>query len=154
MTALYRRSYRVQWADLDAIGHLRNSAYLDYAVDTRFSYLAEQGFTAADFTAAGLGPVVLLDEIRYRRELRFQEDFTVTFILAGLSADGSRMRLHNRFYRADGSLSAAVTSEGLWFDLRERRRIVPPEKLLAILHGMERTEDFAEIVGPPEIPEG
>src|SRR6185436_20451511 len=91
MTLPFRRAYRVQWADLDAIGHLRNSAYLDYAVDTRFSYLAEQGFTAADFAAAGIGPVVLLDEIRYRRELRFQEDFTVTFALAGLSADGSRL---------------------------------------------------------------
>ncbi len=150
----YRRTYRVQWADLDAIGHLRNSAYLDYAVDTRFACLADHGFSASDFAAAGIGPVVLLDEMRYRRELRFQEEFSVTVELAGLSADSTRMRLHNRFYRADGKFAASLTSEGIWFHLTERRRIVPPQKLLAALRGMDRTNDFAEILGPPEMPEG
>ena len=110
--------------------------------------------TAADFAAAGIGPVVLRDEILYRRELRFQDEFTLSVALAGLSEDGSRLRLHNRIYRADGSFAASITSDGIWFDLRQRRRVAPPERLLAVLHAMERTEPFAILTGPPEMPEG
>lgn len=61
----YRRHYRVAWADLDANGHVANTAFLDYATETRLSCFAEHGFTARDFAAAGFGPVVLRDVVHY-----------------------------------------------------------------------------------------
>ncbi len=145
----YRRHYRVAWADLDANGHMANTAFLDYAVETRLGCFAERGFTAGDFAAAGFGPVVQRDVVHYYKELRFQEEFSVTFQLAGFSEDRQRMRVYNEFFRHDGALAATVRSDGVWFDLNERRPRRPPEPLIHLLETMERTDDFALLTGPP-----
>lgn len=145
----YRRHYRVQWADLDANGHVANTAFLDYATETRLSCFAERGFTARDFVAADFGPVVLRDVVHYYKELRFQEEFSVTFQLAGFSEDRRRMRVYNEFFRHDGALAATICSDGVWFDLGERRPRRPPDALIHLLETMERTDDFELLTGPP-----
>lgn len=141
----YRREFRVSWADLDANAHMANRAFLDCATETRLSYLAEHGFAQKDFAAAGVGPVTLHDDIVYRKELRHGEEFTVNVLLAGINADGSRFRIRNEFFAADGTIVASVTTDGIWFDLRARRRGDPPEPLLAALKSIEHSADFLEI---------
>lgn len=141
----YGRKFRVSWADLDANSHMANTAFLDSATETRLSYMAEQGFAQKDFAAAGVGPVTLHDDIVYRKELRHGEEFTVNILLAGINADGSRFRIRNEFFGADGTIVASVTTDGIWFDLRARRRGAPPEPLLAALKSIGRSADFLEI---------
>ena len=60
------------------------------------------------------------------------------------SKDGRKMRIRNRFFR-QGELCASVDSFVLWFDIRERKNITPPEELLRIWNAVERTEDFEEL---------
>lgn len=144
----FRKTFRVRWADVDLNGHMRNTAYIEYAIEARLAYLAERGVDAQALAAAGVGPVAQRDELTYRKELRFQEPFTVTVELAGLSEDGSRARFYNEFRRADGALAATVVSEGVWLDLRRRKPTPLPEALNRVLEGMPRTADF-EILGGP-----
>jgi acyl-CoA thioester hydrolase len=138
-------TYTVTWSDLDANVHLRNTGYLDYAAQTRFVYLAGQGFTPAEFRTAGIGPVVFSEEIRYLRELRFLEEFSVTIELGGINAEGSKFILVNRFLKKDGTLSAEVVTRGAWFDLRERKVTVPPQALTDAMLGLPRTEPFEQL---------
>ena len=137
-----RYPYTVAWSDLDANVHLRNTGYLDYAAQTRFLYLAEQGFTPAEFKTAGIGPVVFSEEIRYLRELRFLEEFSVTIELGGIHPEGSKFILVNRFLKTDGTVSAEVCTRGAWFDLRERRVTVPPPALTDAMLRLPRAEAF------------
>lgn len=133
----------VGWAQLDANGHMANTAYLDTVVDTRFAFFASQGFPAPAFAQNGIGPVARKDEVEYFKELRFQQSYTVNFRMGALSEDGSRFRLVNEIHRGDGQLAARITTSGGWFDLAARKLVAPPEGLAAALRALEKTEDFA-----------
>ena len=119
----YQASFTVRWGDLDANGHMANTAYLDTCVDVRFGYFAQRGITEAEMRKYQIGPVVRRDEVDYYRELRFLEPFTVDMVLAGLSDDASRFSIQNRFLRGDGKLVARVVSTGGWLDLGARRLV-------------------------------
>jgi acyl-CoA thioester hydrolase len=100
----------------------------------------------SEFARLQLGPVVMRDQIDYFRECRLLDEITVTLALAGLSEDASRMILRNEFFRGD-ILCARVNSTAGWFDLRQRKLVVPPPELAALLRTLSRSEDFAELPG-------
>ena len=54
----YLKRLQVSWADLDANGHMANTAYLAKAADVRMSFFEEHGFPWAEFVRAGIGPVI------------------------------------------------------------------------------------------------
>ncbi len=137
--------FTVVWGDLDANQHMRNTAYLDYAAQSRFLFLAAEGFPPGDFRRHRMGPVVLRDTVEYRRELHHLDAFTLTLELAGMSADGARFALANSFTNERGELVATVRSDGAWFALDARRVQPPPEALLAAMNAMPHAADFRVI---------
>jgi len=141
----FRRTLQVRWSDIDFLAHMKNTAYLDAAVDVRFLYFESCGLAARDFTSLGIGPVVQRDQAEYFRELRFLDLYTVTHEIAGSSDDFSRFMLRNEFYRPDGQLAARVTSTGGWLDLAKRRLIAPPPVVAAALAALVRTADWARL---------
>jgi acyl-CoA thioester hydrolase len=138
---MYERILTAGWGDMDYNGHMRNTAYLDKAADVRMMYFADRGFPMTEFARLQLGPVVRKDEVEYFREFHLLDEVRVTFSMAGLSEDASRMLLRNEFYR-NGTLAARVTSSAGWFDLRARKLIAPPANLTKPLRELGRTEDF------------
>lgn len=139
--------HTVSWAQLDSNGHMANTAYLDTVVDTRFAFFASQGFPASAFAKHRIGPVARKDEVEYFKELRFQQAYSVTFRIAGLSEDGSRFCIENEIHRDDGQLAARITTLGGWFDLAARKLVAPPAELAAALRALERTEEFEVLPG-------
>jgi acyl-CoA thioester hydrolase len=140
---------RARWADMDQNAHLANSAFLDMAVDVRMSFFLETGFPPTEFARRGFGPVIRRDEVDYLREVRLLEELTITLELAGMSENGSRFRMANNFYKADGQPCARLRTEGGWLDLANRRLAVPPPELLEIMNRIVRTDDF--VVLPPSV---
>jgi acyl-CoA thioester hydrolase len=143
----FSKTLYVGWGDLDANGHMRNTAYLDKAADVRMYYFAEHSFPSREFARVGIGPVVRKDEIEYFRELRLLDPVTVTLQVDALSPDGARFVLRNEFWR-DAELVARVTTTGGWLDLKARKLIAPPEKLRVLLETAPRTEDFRDLAVP------
>ena len=139
---VYQYQYTVSWSDLDANVHMRNTGYLDYAAQTRFLYLKESGFTPANFKEAGIGPVVFSEQIVYHKEFHFLENFSVTMELGGISEDGAKFIMVNRFHKADGTLAAEVITRGAWFNLAARRVTPPPQALNDALLRLPHTENF------------
>jgi acyl-CoA thioester hydrolase len=142
----FAKTLYVGWGDLDANGHMRNTAYLDKAADVRMYYFAEHGFPSREFARLAIGPVIRKDEIEYFRELHLLDAITVSLAVAALSQDGARFVLRNEFSR-DGELVARVTSTGGWLDLKSRKLVAPPEPLRALLKAAPRAESFREIDG-------
>jgi len=143
--AEFETSLEAGWSDIDLNGHMANTAYLAKAVDVRMRFFAAHDFSLRDFARLRIGPVVMSDELAYFREVHLLDALRATLALAGLADDGSRWRLRNEFYRADGALAARVTSVGGWLDLDARRLIAPPAPLGAMLAGLRRTADFAPL---------
>jgi acyl-CoA thioester hydrolase len=141
----FSKAYQVRWADLDTNGHMRNSAYDDYAADARLHLLAEHGFSHERLTELALGPVIMRQEARYYRELRLGEGFSVVVLLAGMSQDGSRWKIQHKVLKAGGEQAALLSVEGTWLDLLSRKVAAPPPDLLAISEGLERTPNFEEL---------
>src|SRR5262249_34831448 len=109
-----------RWPDMDFNQHMKNAAYLGASEDCRMRFLAERGFTMAEFKRNKLGPVVLEDRLSYRKELGLLETFRVELALAAITRDGRRMKVRNTFVReADGAVCAIVESVVLWLDLEK-----------------------------------
>ncbi len=132
------------WGDMDFNAHMRNTAYLDKSADLRMMYFADSGFPMTEFMRLRLGPVVKKDEVEYFKEFKLLDEIVVTMSLAGLSEDGSRMKLRNEFFRGE-VLAARVTSSAGWLDLATRKLTAPPPDLLACLRALDHSEDFAEL---------
>jgi acyl-CoA thioester hydrolase len=146
---MYTKTLYAGWADMDFNSHMKNTAYLDKTADVRQMFLIENGFPVEEFLRLRIGPVVMKDEVEYFKEVGLQQEITVTYALAGHAPDGSRFLLRHEIFRPDGNLSARVTSAGGWFNLDERKLIVPPSKLLSVMNSLEKTSDF--IVLPSSI---
>ena len=96
----------------------------------------------AEFVRLRIGPVIMKDEIEYHQEVGLLQEVTITLAIAGISEDGSRFLMRNEIIRQDGKLCARVTSAGGWLDLLGRKLVCPPEKLLAALKALTKTDDF------------
>jgi len=142
---MYEKTLCAGWSDMDFNSHMRNTAFLDKSADVRMMFFAERGFPVEEFSRLKLGPVVMKDEVEYRREVGLLQQIRVTLALAGLSADGSRFVLRNEVLAADGRLCAQVTSSGGWLDLVQRKLIAPPAALLAALQSLDRTGEFQDL---------
>ncbi|WP_330115063.1 thioesterase family protein [Pseudomonas sp. JS3066] len=143
---MYRKTLIAGWGDMDFNSHMRNTAYLDKSADVRMMYFSDRGFPMSEFCRLRLGPVVMKDEIEYFREFHLLDEMDISMRLSGLSEDGSRMMLRNEFYRGS-TLAARVTSTAGWFDLEQRKLVVPPPALLEALQALEESEDFRVLPG-------
>jgi len=140
---MYTKTFYAGWSDMDFNAHMRNTAYLDKVSDLRQSYLTENGYPIEEFLRLDVGPVVLKDEIEYFKEVRLQQEISLTYALAGQAPDGSRLRLRHEILRPSGLLCARITSEVSWISLSARRFTVPPVALMVVMERLEKTDDFA-----------
>jgi acyl-CoA thioester hydrolase len=138
----YVHKLTASWADMDFNAHMANTAYLNRAVDARMAFFTENGLPLAELMRLRVSWVVMKDEVEYRREIKWMEEISITVALAGLAPDGSRFKVRNDFFRADGQLAARVTSTGGFLDLDARKLVVPPVAVLTTYHAMPRTDDY------------
>lgn len=139
---MYEKTLYAGWGDMDFNGHMKNTAFLDKSGDVRMMFFAGAGFPMSEFMRLSVGPVVMKDELEYFKEIALLQEVKVTLSIAGLAEDGSRFLMRNEFLRGDGKPAARVTSAGGWLDLKARRLVAPPEKLLEALRLLPRTADF------------
>lgn len=143
----YERPFTVRWADCDANGHMRNTAYSEYTIEVRLAFLAEHGFGFDRFQEQRFGPVILREEIDYLHEVRLGEEVLVDLAASALSPDGARFKFTHEIRTARGKLAARVVIAGGWLDGEKRRLRVPPEELRRAMEEMPRAERFEEL--PP-----
>ena len=66
-------TYRTRWADMDPNGHMRHSAYADYAADQRLVLLADWGYDIKEFAKLRLGPILFREETKFIKEIHIGE---------------------------------------------------------------------------------
>lgn len=137
----FERRFVIGWGQADLNGHLRNSAYLDLATDTRMMFFADLGFPPEEFTRLRVGPVVLRDELDYTRELLLLDEVRVNVALLGSTPDLRRCRIRNEFFRGEEKVAQLVSLLG-WLDLTARKLTLPPPPLAQVLRGMPQAGEF------------
>jgi acyl-CoA thioester hydrolase len=145
MTSPFVRRFVVRWSDADANGHLRNTAFSEFATDTRVALFAALGYDWTRLQAAHLGPVLFREEIEYRREAAIGEEVLVDALASGLAPDGSRWAIVHRLWKPDGTEMAKVKVVGSFIDLEARRATAPPKDLADAMRTMARSDPFEEL---------
>jgi len=115
----------VRGYETDALGHLNQNVYLQYAEHARWCVLQAAGLGQAELVAKGVGPVVLETTIRYLRELRAGDEVEVTCAFEW--GEGKTFRMAQTIRKQDGTVSAELTLTGGLLDLRERRLVADPQ---------------------------
>jgi len=143
--SVFEREFEAGWRDIDLNGHVANTTYIEYAVDTRVAFFDSCGFAPQNFLSYGFGPVIRSDFVEYFREILMLEKVVVTMENGGFASDGSRFRVVNSIYKTGRTLAARVTSVGGWLSLKERKLIEPPDVIKNAWLELPRTEDFEEL---------
>lgn len=144
MSKSFSHSFDIRWADLDPNGHMRHTAYMDYAAQARVGFLAADGFTMERFQQLHIGPVLLYEETQYLREVRANQRIAVTTEVSGLSPNRKHWRIRHRILNQDGELACVVNVQGAWLDLVARKIVTPPAELLQAMEQAPRTGDYSE----------
>jgi len=128
MSAPYIQRFRVRYSDLDTNGHVANTSYLKYSLDTRAGHLFANGLTARILRESGFGSIVFREEITYLKELHVPEKIEVHYWARSLHEDGIRFELCTEIHRQDDELAARIDIQGGWMNLSKRRLEKPPKQ--------------------------
>ncbi|MFD9394214.1 acyl-CoA thioesterase [Streptomyces sp. NPDC060000] len=115
----------VRGYETDVQGHLNQSVYINYAEHARWSLLQAAGISQAGLVAKGVGPVALETTIRYQRELLAGDEVDVTCVFEW--GGGKTFRIEQTIRKADGTVSAQLSSVGGLLDLEKRRMVTNPQ---------------------------
>jgi acyl-CoA thioester hydrolase len=133
---LYSHLYIVRWSDLDANGHMKNTAYVEAGMQVRLAFFAENGFPFTEFQKQGFGPVIFHEDITYLKEIHMLETIRTTFHCSKLSDDGGRFTIVNMLFKEGDVKAAEIITDGAWFDLKTRKLIPPPAKLHELMRSI------------------
>lgn len=135
--------FTARWADVDANGHLRHSAYADYCTHARMELLEKIGLTGAVLQKLAIMPVLFREELVYKRELVLGESARIHTALYAARADGTRWGIAHQIIKVDHRLACLVKVEGAWIDLRTRKLGVLRGKYADLLLALPKSPDFS-----------
>lgn len=133
---------QAMWSMIDINGHLRHSAYADFAAQARVNILNEKNVTA-DLQKLKIGPVIFREELIYFKEIRLNEWVEVSCELMKCREDASRYSLQSVVYRkSDGVKAAEINIDGAWLDLTQRKLTTIPAEMIKTFMTIPKANGF------------
>lgn len=129
---LFEKEFEISWADVDMNAHVRHSVYLDWGADVRLAFFSEKGFPMKRWAAYGGAPVLLEQNIKYHREVFFQERVKVNLLLQKPSPDPRFFFGVHEVFKMDGTKAATITLTVAYMDVKLRKLAPAPDDLRAI----------------------
>jgi len=110
MPAIYEHPHTVAPAEIDALGHASNLAYLAWMQDAAVAHSAAQGWPGEAYQQLGQGWVVRAHEITYLRPAFAEEQIVVRTWVATLRK-ASSLRRYEILRPADGKTLATAATD-------------------------------------------
>jgi len=139
---MYKKQFEIRWSDVDANGHLANSAYTNFMSHTRMAFFGDNGFSMPEIMKHGIGPVVFYEHMYYFKESFIGAPITVTVEVSGLSEDGMLFMFEHNFYNDKGINLAHCEMQGGWIDLKLRKLTTLPNTLLELANIFPKSASF------------
>ena len=138
----YSKTFRTIWANFDPNGHMRHTAYNDYAAEVRVMFLQENGFDLNYLQEIKLGPILFREETKFLKEIKMGTNITVDLELLALSKDGRKFSFLHHIYNDGNQLSATISIDGAWLDLEKRKLKSPPESIIKSMNKLHKPDHF------------
>ena len=133
------------WADLDPNAHMRHTAYNDYAAQVRVGLFDELSLPLAELVASGYGPVLFHEDTSFKKEVFMNERITVDCAALAFRKDLKIWKFRQQVWKQNGDLACVIIATGAFMSLKERKVVVPPQKIVDMLESIPKTEDFGWI---------
>ena len=138
----FSKTYEPHWSDLDPNVHMRNSAYYDYAAQTRLYFLYDCGLDLKKMNELGFFPILFREEALFYKEIGFNKKFKVEIEMLKATSDYRKYSIICNFYLEDGTKATALTIEGAWMDGKTRKLTAPAELLKDAFDKMPKAANF------------
>lgn len=126
MSEPFKLRIGVRSYELDTQGHVNGSVYIQWADHVRFEFARSAGVVVEDMLKSGFGPINLETTLRFKRELRGNDEIDLS--CAFLWGEGKTFTVRQEITRVDGVLIAEISSVSAIMDLRERRLVPSPQE--------------------------
>ena len=140
-----RKAVDIRWSDMDPNFHLRHSVYYDLCANSRINFLNDHGFTPDVLIEKQVGPILFREECIFKREIRFTDHIEIDLQLQKCKRDGSRWTMMHQIWKNHTILSAVITIDGAWIDIRKRKLTLPPDGVVTAFTEIAKSEDFTWI---------
>jgi YbgC/YbaW family acyl-CoA thioester hydrolase len=132
---IFNYNYTVQENDLDEFGHVNNANYLVFFENARWSLLAESGYTIDEIKFSKQGPTILSVDLKFHRELRLGDQFTIHSQVQG---DSSKvMNLNQGILNQNDEFHSTAVFKMAFFSLERRKIIIPTPRWLEVIGYLE-----------------
>jgi YbgC/YbaW family acyl-CoA thioester hydrolase len=124
----YKYDIVIKEQHLDSYGHVNNATYLSLYEEARWEAITAGGYGYEKVHETGLGPIVLGIDIKFLKELKLREVITVT--LEMISYENKIFKMKQQMLKASGQVASEMILTGSFFDLKNRKIILPNEAWL------------------------
>ncbi len=124
----------VRWGDMDALGHVNNTLYLQYVESARIGYFEGIGWSMERFAAEGRAPMIVSQTFHYRRQVTYPADLEVG-VRCGEIRQRSFILEYGVFRRGTDELVGNGSTALAWTDMSAGRAVELPEELRVRLTG-------------------
>lgn len=116
---------------LDSYGHVNNATYVSLFEEARWEMSTQRGYGYNKIQESGKGPVILEISLKFLKEITLRE--TVTIRLESVVQDRKITRLKQVMYKENGDIGCQLDLVVGFFDLKERKLIMPTPEWEAVL---------------------
>ena len=138
----YYEDVQVRWSDMDPNLHLRHSVYYDWGALCRLNFFAQHGLTPETMNKLNTGFILFREECVFKKEIRMGDKVKIDIQILWSKADFSRVSIQHEIYKNENILSAILTVDGAWINIRERKLTAPPETIHKIFDDAPRHVNF------------
>ena len=118
----------IAWGDMDAFGHVNNTAFFRLFESARMAYLGAIGFRG---NHTGPGPILHSTSCRFRRAITYPDTVRVGTRVTSVAAD--RFTMEYQIVRGDGEVAANGEGIVVAYDYGTQTKIsIPPDVREAI----------------------
>ena len=139
---MFTKTFEIRWSDLDANRHVANSSYANFFTEARMSLLKANGFTQGTFAELGIGPVIFSEDFYYMKEIRPNEIITIGIELLASTADFKYAKFAQYIFNQENKFSIYSEVFFGWFNLKDRKLIVPPENLQKTITSLLKSDKY------------
>jgi acyl-CoA thioester hydrolase len=105
-------------------------------------FLNAYGLDAHAMQKLQFGPILFREECVFRKEIRSGDEVKIDLKLIKSRKDYSRWTIQHQVIKNGDVLSAVITVDGAWMNVRERKLATPPEQVHHVFSQMPLGEDF------------
>lgn len=124
----------IRESHLDTYGHVNNAVYLTLFEEARWQIITERGYGFKKVHETKKGPVILEVQMKFLKELNLREKIKITLEI--VSYKGKISKLRQTMVKENGDIACEMECIAGFFDLRERKLILP-------------TQDWLDAIGNP-----